>query len=79
MTAKEARLAHSDTNATDYSAQVVVMPMHAICDLDETYRPQDLIDALRDLHFKHGPKTIRIDRSVRNYLLEAVRARSGCK
>jgi hypothetical protein len=78
-TAKEARRAHSDTNATDYSAQVIVLPVHAVTDLDETYKPQDLIDALRDLHFDYGPKVVRIDRSVRDYLLEAVRARSGCK
>jgi hypothetical protein len=27
-------------------------PEHAIVDLDETYKPQDLIDALSDLRFK---------------------------
>jgi hypothetical protein len=48
-TAKEARRAHFDTNATDYAAQVVVLPVHTIVDLDESFKPQDLIDALQDL------------------------------
>jgi hypothetical protein len=52
-------------------------PEHAITDLDETYRPQDLIDALSDLRFKYGPKMIRIDAQVRDYLVTAVSALSG--
>jgi hypothetical protein len=52
-------------------------PEHAICDLDETYKPQDLIVALTDLRFKHGPKMIRIDAQVRDYLVTAVSALSG--
>jgi hypothetical protein len=34
------------------------IPEHAITDLDESYKPKDLIDALRDLHFKQGPKML---------------------
>jgi hypothetical protein len=52
-------------------------PEHAIVDLDETYKPQDLIDALSDLRFRHGPKLLRIDRDVRDYLVAAVSALSG--
>jgi hypothetical protein len=49
-TPKEVRRAHSDTNMADY------FPEHAVIDLDETYKPQDLLDALRDLRFRNGPK-----------------------
>jgi hypothetical protein len=46
--------------------------VHAIVDLDKSYKAQDLIDALRDMRFKHGPKMIRIDADVRDRLVTAV-------
>jgi hypothetical protein len=67
----QVRRAHFDTNMADY------FPEHAIVDLDETYKPQDLIDALTDLRFRHGPKMIRIDAQMRDYLVTAVSALSG--
>jgi hypothetical protein len=62
---------NSDANETNY------FPEHAIVDLDESYKPQDLIDALQDLRFRHGPKMLRIDAQVRDYLVTAVSALSG--
>jgi hypothetical protein len=50
---------------------------HTIVDLDETYKPQDLIDALSDMRFRRGPKLLRIDRDVRDYLLSALAALTG--
>jgi hypothetical protein len=67
----QVRRAHYDTNMADY------FPEHAIVDLDETYRPQDILDALSDLRFRNGPKMLRIDRDVRDYLVAAVSALSG--
>jgi hypothetical protein len=67
----QVRRAHSDTNMADY------FPEHAIVDLDETYHPRDILDALADLRFKNGPKMIRIDAQVRDYLVTAVSALSG--
>jgi hypothetical protein len=52
-------------------------PEHAIVDLNETYRPRDILDALSDLRFRNGPKMLRIDRDVRDYLMAAVSALSG--
>jgi hypothetical protein len=60
-----------DTNMADY------FPEHAIVDLDETYRPQDILDALSDLRFRNGPKMLRIDAQVRDYLVTAVSALYG--
>jgi hypothetical protein len=62
---------NSDANETNY------FPEHAIVDLDETYKPRDIVDALTDLRFKHGPKMLRIDAQVRDYLVTAVAALSG--
>jgi hypothetical protein len=75
-TPKEVRRSHFDTNATDYSAQVIVLPAHAVCDLDESYKPQDMIDALQGLRFERSPtKVVRIDRPVRDYLVELLQRR----
>jgi hypothetical protein len=65
----QVRRAHFDTNMADY------FPEHAIVDLDETYRPRDILDALADLRFRNGPKMLRID--ARDYLVTAVSALSG--
>jgi hypothetical protein len=73
----EARREHYDTNATDYAEQTVVFPAHTICDLDETYKPRDILDALAGLRFRHGTKILRIDAQVRDYLMTAVSALSG--
>jgi hypothetical protein len=72
-TAKEARRAHRDTNATDYTK-----PEHVILDLDESYRPRDLVDALQSLSFRYSStKILRVDEPVRDYLVAAVSALSG--
>jgi len=46
--------------------------------LDASMTPGDLATVLRDLKFLRGhPETIRLDRDVRDYLLDAVTARQG--
>ena len=57
--------------------QIHHIPESAITDLDESYKAQDLIDALRDIRFKRGPGMLRIDAQVRDYLIAAVSALSG--
>ena len=58
---------------------MTTIPEHAITDLDETYRPRDIVDALTDIQFKRGPGMLRIDRPMRDYLVSAVSALSGHK
>jgi hypothetical protein len=58
---------------------MTTIPEHAITDLDETYRPRDILDALSDLTFRGGPMMLRIDRPMRDYLVAAVSALSGHK
>jgi hypothetical protein len=59
--------------------QVHHIPESAIVDLDESYRPRDIVDALTDLSFRRGPAMVRIDKPMRDYLVTAVSALSGHK
>jgi hypothetical protein len=63
---------------TKRQTQSIFVPEHAITDLGESYKPQDILDALSDIRFGHGgPKMLRIDAQVRDYLVTAVSALSG--
>ena len=50
---------------------------HDFIDLDQSCRPRDIVDALSDIRCKHGPKLLRIDAEVRDYLIAVVSALSG--
>jgi hypothetical protein len=55
--------------------QIHHIPESSITDLDESYRPQDIVDALTDIRFGRGPGMLRIDAHVRDYLVSAVKDR----
>ena len=52
---------------------------HDIVDLDESYRPRDVVDALSDIQFGRSAKLLRIDKPMRDHLVAAVSALSGQK
>ena len=58
--------------------QIHHIPESAITDLDESYKPQDIVDALSDIRFGRA-WMLRIDAQVRDYLVAAVTALSGHK